>query len=90
MFLRCFHDFLYFLKYLGITKCINTWLQGFENPEILRMSSFAVQNNEIGILLDQSEAEKYRKLLNLFSIRLLYISPKNDNNYYNMFPMGFL
>ena len=48
-------------------KVINTGLQGFKIPEIMKMSSFEVLNSEIGILLYQSEAEKSIKPLNLVS-----------------------
>ena len=53
---------------------------------------FDVWNNEIGILLYQSEAEKYIKLLNLFSnkIIIIYILSKHDNNYYNIISYYFL
>ena len=44
---------------------------GFKNPEIVQMTSFDVQNNEIWILLYQSEADKYRKLLNLFLNKII-------------------
>ena len=47
-------------------KAINTGLQGLENPEIMKMSSFDVSNNEIGILLYQSEADKSIQPFNLF------------------------
>ena len=58
-FLRmCPYTFQYFLRYSGIIKAINTGLQGLENQEIMKNQDFAVQNNEIGILLHQSEAEK--------------------------------
>ena len=55
--------FLYLLKYLGMIKWINTGFQGFKHPEIMNMSSFDVQNNEIGILLNQSEAEQIDKAI---------------------------
>ena len=37
-------------------------IPGLQNPEIMEFRDF---DNEIGIWLDQSEAEKYIKLLNL-------------------------
>ena len=42
-------------------KAINSLIKAinnrFKNPEIMEMSSFDIQNNDIGILLYQSEAE---------------------------------
>ena len=51
------------MKYFVIIKAINTGLQGLENQETTKMSSFDVYNNEIGILLDQFEAEKINNIL---------------------------
>ena len=57
---------------------------------------FDVWNNEIGILLYQSEAAKTIKHLNLFLkyVILLCMLPNNRHDYYNMFsydsPMFFL
>ena len=39
-------------------QAINTGLQGFENPEIMKNPDFDIWKNEIGILLYQNEAEK--------------------------------
>ena len=50
--------FLIFLKYLGIIKAINTGLQDLKSQAIMKSQDFDVYNNEIGILLYQSEAEK--------------------------------
>ena len=51
------HIFLYSLKYIGMMKCIDMGLYGFENPEIMEFGSFDVQHNKIGILLNQSGAD---------------------------------
>ena len=37
---------------------MNAGFQGFENPEIMEFQHSDVENNEIGISLYQSEAEK--------------------------------
>ena len=55
--------FLIFFAVFWYSKVINTGLQGFENPEIMKMSSFEVQNNEIGSLLYQNEAAKINKAI---------------------------
>ena len=36
---------------------------GFKNPEIIEMRSLGISNDEIGILLDQIEAEKINKAI---------------------------
>ena len=42
-----------------------------KNPEIMEDQVFEVYNNEIEILLYQSEAEKYIKLLNLWLNKII-------------------
>ena len=65
-----------FLKHFGITKWINTGFYVLKNPEIMKMSSFDAWNNEIGILLYQSEAGKSIKLLNLFLNKIIiFVAP---------------
>ena len=44
-------------------KGINTGFQGLENQEIMKSQDFYVWNNEIGILLYQSEAEKINEAI---------------------------
>ena len=39
-------------------KWRNAGLQDFKNQEIMKMSSFDVLHDEVGIVLGQSEAEK--------------------------------
>ena len=46
-----------------ILKSINKESGGSKNPEIMEMPRFDIKNNEIGILLDQSGAEKINKAI---------------------------
>ena len=42
---------------------MNTGLQDLKNKEIMEFEDFEILNNEIGILLDQNEAEQIHKAI---------------------------
>ena len=95
----CFQDapiiFLDSLKQFGTIKWINTGFQGSGNPEILKMSSSDLWDNEIVILFYQSEVEKTIKLLTHSEHNMIiYILPKKSQWllwYFSYdFPMIFL
>ena len=47
------------MKYFGIVKTKNAWLQGLKNPEIMEMLGLGPSHNTIEILLDQNEADSF-------------------------------
>ena len=53
-FQKCLHILLYFLKYFGRVKWINTGFQRVKNPEIMEMLGLSLSNNKTKILLDQN------------------------------------
>ena len=56
-FVKCVHNFFYFLKYFGIWKSINKGLQGFKNPEIMEMLGVGPSHDKTKIRLDQNSSE---------------------------------
>ena len=91
----CFEDvpicFLIFSEVFWYNKSHKYGAPGLGNQEIMKNQELDVWNNEIGILLYQSEAGKSIKPLNLIFESYYYIfGPKNHNNYYGKFPYDFL
>ena len=55
--------FLIFFEVFWYNKMNKYGLQDFKNQEIMEFGDFDVQYDEIGILLDQNEAEKINKAI---------------------------